>query len=458
MPQIRNPPEPRKLNELPVDIILLLFKQCDIDTLFSSRLICKLMNAIIQEHIKVIAPAVASNTFPFYAACHLSPASPDGYTLGWLRDLVPNQLSSIVLDKDKLRQFFYLKRGYLYGIPAESDCAEARQVRTVMATGWRVLRRFSQISKEIYSLSERDLKKHNRDCGLLRRLGSLLKAPQVEPLDVNQQREEIILQHRINLLKTLSITEIIAFNDLTRILQCCFRPYCNPFIRSAEAQMQWDEQTRQHGTVINWTQMLGDQMFETSWLYWFILSNGPTPFLDQWCSNRTVDQRQNIIRDQIWREYSARELEQYYMESRYASDLEYHLEQQYISHIARMENLGLHFFNPDPRSIFSISNTSFYDQSLVLAQTSPMNFPWYDPSKPLWVCDDWFMILRVPSTDPQVVWDIELDWPDVGQDDGKWDKGPLENVPYLCYLGVLRSESVWPKPVPMGSSRRYFEF
>lgn len=91
-----------EMHTLPDDILIPIFSSCDIETLLALRLTCASFCAVIQAYIRTIAPRSAHITFP---SCDLLLTPPEnGYTVRWLRDLIPAQLGSITLDKDKLRR------------------------------------------------------------------------------------------------------------------------------------------------------------------------------------------------------------------------------------------------------------------------------------------------------------------------------------------------------------------
>src|SRR5690242_8291130 len=148
-----------RILDLPDDILISIFSRCNVETILTLRLTCPSFDAVIRTYIRTIAPASARVSFP---DCNLLLASPkNGHSLRWLRDLIPAQLASIILDKDKLRRHPYVNSGFLYGIPSESACAEAVYWRQRLADGWRVLRSFHLISASVYSSCDDDSKRPN---------------------------------------------------------------------------------------------------------------------------------------------------------------------------------------------------------------------------------------------------------------------------------------------------------
>ena len=99
---------PKRIIDLPDDLLIPIFSHCDIDAILSLRLTCTAFGAVVKAYITAIAPASARTTFP---DCDLLLRPPkDGYSLRWMINLIPAQLASIVLDKDKLRRHPYTWR------------------------------------------------------------------------------------------------------------------------------------------------------------------------------------------------------------------------------------------------------------------------------------------------------------------------------------------------------------
>ena len=99
---------PKRIIDLPDDLLIPIFSHCDIDAILSLRLTCTAFGAVVKAYITAIAPASARTTFP---DCDLLLRPPkDGYSLRWMINLIPAQLASIVLDKDKLRRHIDMNR------------------------------------------------------------------------------------------------------------------------------------------------------------------------------------------------------------------------------------------------------------------------------------------------------------------------------------------------------------
>ena len=126
-----------KLNDLPDDVLILVFCLCDIDTVLSLRLVGKNDRATIDSYLKTVAPASARITFPSSSLLLKQPEK--SYSIRWLRSLTPAYLAAVSLDKDKLRRYCYINAGFPYGIPYEDESPEAVHWRTRVTNGWRVL-------------------------------------------------------------------------------------------------------------------------------------------------------------------------------------------------------------------------------------------------------------------------------------------------------------------------------
>ncbi|KAF2627675.1 hypothetical protein BU25DRAFT_57964 [Macroventuria anomochaeta] len=470
-----------KMHDLPDDILILIFSSCDIDTLFTLRLTCTSFCAVIQAYIETIAPSSARATFP---ECDLLLTPPKNrYTLRWLRNLIPAQLASITLDKDKLRRHPYVNSGFLYGIPSESDCTEATYWRQRLTNGWRVLRSFHLISARVYSSCDDELKrpnafrkvsggvrtsrlwqsvtcqyagctehgmkhlfdsKHRRDSH-----GSHNEAQKdlKDPISEVRRKEAQILRRRLAHVKTLSDQDLLDYVYLWRLLLHVFRPYNKPETTVWQFTQGWSSSTPIPRP--NWPTIISDIAQGCSWLNWLILHIGTAPFLSQWSlSPQHPDHAtSNQIRNTIWCAWNSRSTHQIEIEREYISKFEFALRKRCLSS-ERLKRLEAEISRG--RSINTISLDCIpwiYDQHHRIPRPSS-DFPWYEADRPVWLDGEWG-VTSTPGTS----------WGQPGVLKGGMNRyksnsreseidyhvcGPLAKVPYLVYLGTEEAGKLWP--------------
>jgi hypothetical protein len=160
----------------------------------------------------------------------------------------------------------------------------------------------------------------------------------------------------------------------------------------------------------------------------------------------------------ILKAYASRTPHQTEIEREYVSKFEFALRKRCLSS-DRLKRLEAEI--NDGRSIRTISLDCIpwsYDQHPVIARP-PSDFPWYKPGQCIWMHGDWAL-----QTRPGTVWarpgmlKLSLRWKGRGFEQGLRsdsatgeeekgimddDKGPLQNVPYLVYLGVEEADRVW---------------
>lgn len=472
--------------DLPDDILIPLFSSCDVETLFALRQTCTSFYAVIQAYINIIAPLSARVTFH---GCDLLLTPPkNGYTLRWLRDLIPAQLASIMLDKDKLRRHTYINSGFPYGIPYESDCAEAIHWRQRLTNGWCVLRSFHLISARAYSSSDDELKRAttlkkvsrgvrtNRiwqsiscpyagctEHGLRRIFGSGHhrdsdcnhiedKRRSKDPVFEVRRKESIVLRRRLAHMKTLSDQDLLDYVYLWRLLFHVFRPYSKPYTTMSDLTEGWPSSTSIPHT--SWSTIIGDIAQGCSWLNWFILHIGTEPFLQQWSLCSTDPASSNTIRNSIWQAWNARSTHQIEIEREYISKFEFALRKRCLSS-ERSKRLEAEIERG--RSINTISLDCipwYYDQHHRIPRPSK-DFPWYAPGQYVWLDGEW-SVKCMPGANwnqPGVLRgnlvrcksrsrDSAIDGIDMDSDAS--EKGPLRNLPYLVHLGVEEAGKLWP--------------
>lgn len=474
----------QKLHQLPDDILIQIFSTIDINTLFSLQLTCTSIYSVISAYIKAIAPNVARNTFP---GCNVLLTLPEsGYSLQWLHSLFPAHLASIVLDKDKLRRHPYINSGFLYGIPSESDCDEAKQWRRRVANGWRVLNLFYLISKAVYEKSGDEFKRPNA----MRRLSGGMKSSRLwqamscpyagctehglkrvfdgrkhhdtkdghcekkeDIIRSVRRTESMVLEKRLDLVEHLPDQDLLDYVYLWRILQWTFRPYRKPDVYILDALQDWSRHVEDIPQT-SWSPVINDIAQGCSWLNWFVLSVGPTPFLQQWSFTQTPSStskatQTNLLRDKIWHAYNARTPHQIELERETICKFEFELRKRCLSP-PRLKSLETELFRGRQIQTISLDCIPWvYDQHHSIPRPA-RDFPWYKAGERVWLDGDWFMKMR-----PGRMWaqprrliasllrDEIRASETYGRDEYDARKGPLATVPYLIYLGVEEVGKVW---------------
>ncbi|OAL47232.1 hypothetical protein IQ07DRAFT_134410 [Pyrenochaeta sp. DS3sAY3a] len=490
----------RKLHDLPDDILITILSACDIETIFALRLSCTNLCAVFNTYIRTIAPLVARNTFPDCNTLLTPPES--GYSIEWLRRLVPEQLASIVLDKDKLRRYPYIHSGFPYGIPSESICSEAKHWRERITSGWRILQSFYLISQSVYAKSEDELKRPNairRVSNGMRssRLWQAMACPypgctehgmrhvfdgkgrrssnssysdkQDEVMADVQRRESIILEKRLALLERLSDHDLLNYVYVWRLLYWTFRPYRKPHTSAPTANLP-------NAAQLNWSPIITDISNGCSWLNWFVLSVGAAPFLHQWSltpspspptsASSTTSPQTHTLRDLIWAAYTTRTSHRIEVEREYICKFEFALRKRCLTP-ERLKRLEAEILRG--RSIRTISLDCIpwvYEQHPLISRP-PADFPWYEAGKWVWLDGEWYLqsvpgagwaqpgMLRLSLKRVGCGEEEEEGMEGMAGEDGDGDgekegvgfakKGPLRNVAYLVYLGVEDAERVWLK-------------
>ncbi|KAF2017815.1 hypothetical protein BU24DRAFT_460809 [Aaosphaeria arxii CBS 175.79] len=463
-----------RLHDLPDDVLIPIFACCDIDSLFAARLVSRPLRSLIDGYIRTIAPSVAANTFPRAASLLKRPEK--GYSLRWLRGLIPAHLAAIALDKDKLRRHSYVNAGFPYGIPFENDCPEAMHWRTRVAKGWRLLRGFYLISRDVYAKSMEELE-HGRP-KMFRRVsngmrtsslwqnvscpyqactehgvwglfdnkkrresdhcpGANRKGHEGDWVEEARKRETLILKKRLEWLETLSNQDLMDYLCLWRLLMWVFRPYRRP----ESTVLECVGNRSKHVPKSSFKAEISGILHGCSWLNWLVLHIGTTPFWRQWWAPKSSKDA-NAVRDLVWSIWSQRSHHQVELEREFVAKFEFVLRKRCLSsdRVKRLEDEIA-----TGRVVKTISLDCIpweYDQPPIISRT-PSDFPWYEPSQYLWMSGNIWMVLGSPGR-PLGVFKYQGDPSDEEMVAEQFVKGSLDNVQHLVYLGLEDMKMQFP--------------
>ncbi|KAH7138524.1 hypothetical protein B0J11DRAFT_514642 [Dendryphion nanum] len=473
-----------RLHDLPDDILIPILSSCDIDSFFAARLVSRSLRAVTDSYVRVIAPGVARSTFP--NATSLPQRPENGYSLRWLRDLIPAHLASIILDKDKLRRHCYSNAGFPYGIPCEYEGPEAVHWRRRVANGWSMLRSFYLISRDVYSKTLEELEREEgagtpkylrkmsggvrssrmwqavscpyQGCtehGVKRIFGQEKRkrresGPELPCKDAHEgdyveaarRRESLVLKRRLQLLGRMKDDEVMDYVYLWRLLLWLFRPYRKPDTSDVDA-------TEDDVPQVNWKAEISGILHGCSWLNWFVLHVGTTPFWQQWWAEPTANEgthnltiKENLVRNMVWTTWNQRSHHQIELEREFISKFEFALRKRCLS-VDRLKRLEEEIFRGRVVKTISLDCIPWeYDRPSIIARPVE-DFPWHRPGQWVWLTRDVWVVNKTQGRSLVVVQG------DVTSDDESEDyieklaKGPLERVPYLVYLGVDTGENVW---------------
>jgi hypothetical protein len=279
------------------------------------------------------------------------------------------------------------------------------------------------------------------------------------PIERIRSREAIILEKRLAFINQLPNQDLLSYVYLWRLLLWTFRPYRRP---DGSAPAQGKEQHWPHNvnvTQVSSSSIIHDISQGCSWLNWYILHIGASPFIQQWSIPTSQDApcNRNLIRNMIWNARAARAPHQIEVEREYICKFEFALRKRCLSYerLKRLEaevQLG--------RSIRTISLDCIpwaYDQHHMIPRPKS-DFPWYNDDKWYWMADDY--LFRISQVHTSRLWD-SFTYSRLGRH-GEYDdedvevaKGPLAKVPYLVYLGTEDAARVWPGAV-LGASEFAF--
>jgi hypothetical protein len=245
---------------LPDDVLILICSQCRIDELFTLRMTSAKLRSIIDEYITSIAPSVARSTFPLCE--HLLARNAITTTFRSLKALIPEQLASILVDRHRIVDEWMHSR---YGIPAEDAFGDT--LRNRVASGWRVLRNLSNISRAVYCSNSSGPRKSPAH------FANRVFRPTQSKLETLIHTEDMILQKRLDYLALLGPRQAQDYKVMFVLLSSAFstsisnigdehRPWPFDFGRGIDGQRELRK---------------GE-----SWLSWFVLAEGPDLFWRQW--------------------------------------------------------------------------------------------------------------------------------------------------------------------------------
>lgn len=299
-------------DRLPAELILPIVKRCTIFDLHSLRLTSRALCEVIATHIAVIAPAVAQRTFP--RARRLLRRPPQ-YTLKWLNDLIPLQLAAIVVDRYRYSHLLWQQLDR-FGIPAEDE--DGDELRLRVAHGWRILKRLSDISKEVYSLPEEHLppppppprarggvteaKKMLKRLFPLTRSSNGRQTARDEVPESVVRRECLVLQRRKDFTRTRTRLDRADLHLMLRLLYAAFR--ADQYLGSFTCGFG-PRPPRCGPNFFDWAGEDEMRLFsKKSWVHWFILHEGPSLFLAQW--TMSDDGPRPIVRDRLLQAWADR--------------------------------------------------------------------------------------------------------------------------------------------------------
>ncbi len=262
--------------DLPDDILILVSSQCRIDEVLALRLVHSKLRNLIDRYITYIAPSVARSTFPLNNHLLKPPEDPAKYSLQWLTGLVPRHLAAILVDRHRVADEWTQSR---YGIPAEDPFGDELRARVI--NGWRVLQRLSNIAQEL-----NDLYTKGAPCSRTDIANKLLR-PSRFKLDTLLQREDRILENSLQYIEMMPEQHAKDFKLTIALLSATFSTSISNIGSTYEP---W---------IFDWGEGIdGQRSFRKgqTWLVWFVLTQGPKMFWQQWWALPS-NSSQNYIRD-----------------------------------------------------------------------------------------------------------------------------------------------------------------
>jgi hypothetical protein len=262
--------------ELPSDIVILILCQCHIDALLTLRLTSSKLHDLITERIKTIAPSVARSSFPSSKLLVTPPDGLSSYSINWLKNLIPNQLASVLVDRCRLVNPWALNG---FGIPAED--ARGNELRSRVANGWRVLRRLTKISEDVYAM----------DTNVFISGSKALQTTRSKSFKsvILRQREELVLKQRLAYIEKLDPQLKKDYKLMLILLSTAFNP-TNTEV--GDNHMPW---IFDFGKGIDVPRQI---RLGSSWMTWYILNQGPDLFWQQWVAlDRGSGRTKHYIRD-----------------------------------------------------------------------------------------------------------------------------------------------------------------
>lgn len=464
------------LHDLPDDILIAIFSLGDIEGLLALRLVSTRFYAVVDTYCKSIAPAAARVSFgdpdSGSGSDTLLRVKEDGYSIRWVRNLIPRYLAAVALDKDKLRRYCYINAGFPYGIPYENASPEALHWRERVANGWRVLRCFYLISRDVYAKRYRE-DERDRSKVFVRRVSGGVRSSRIwqtvscpyqacdehgighlfsrrrrstghcgdeekvesegDVIEEVLRRESLVLKKRLKYLKTLSEQDLLDYTYVWRLLFWVFRPYRRPGTSVMDCVQGW---TNGVPHLAPWKAEISSISQGCSWLIWFVLHVGTTPFWRQW---NPIRPNQNHVKDLLWGIWKQRSHHQIEIEREYICKFEFALRKRCLGS-ERAKRLESEILKGRTVKTISLECIQWeYDQHSII-QRPPADFPWYQAGERVWM--DRNLWLRIGGG----MMDLKLFVSRRSMDGGSRDedkKGRLGRVPYLVYLGVENEWEAW---------------
>lgn len=244
-------------------------------------------------------------------------------------------------------------------------------------------------------------------------------------------------------MATLKQDELLNYMYVWRLLLWMFRAYRKPGTAPDSAKCK-DEFPR-----VKWQTELSNVSQGCSWLNWFVLHFGSTPFWQQWYSGPSNPNTQsNVVRDLIWKAWLQRSHHQIELERDYISKFEFAVRKRSLDP-QRLSRLNEEVNDDGLGAVKTISLDCIpwdYDQSPIINK-SICDFPWY--RKGSWMYMDADIWMRIGGRQGRIDYVTSKKRPPVegsGECDEEEDdsgRGPLENVPYLVYLSVDEEKSLY---------------
>ncbi|KAL1596533.1 hypothetical protein SLS60_009180 [Paraconiothyrium brasiliense] len=256
-----------RLDDLPDDILILVLAQCQIDDIFALRLTCSVFRDVFSTYSAHIVPSVARCSFPRSGLLLHPRTAPAGYTFTWLKDRIPVQLAAILVDRYRFIHEEELV-GYRMGIPAEDALGSEFRIR--VATGWRILRRLSNIAKEVYRLDAKEVLSISQ-----KKASWIMAQTSRYEAEIVRLREELILRRRLKYARSISVRDTQDYIIMFTLLSGMWRVR-KPDDPSTNHDPTWPFDFG-HGIDAARTIRKGE-----SWVTWFILYVGPQLFWQQW--------------------------------------------------------------------------------------------------------------------------------------------------------------------------------
>ena len=317
------------LTTLSDDILILVCRYVQINDIFYLRQTARRLATFVLSYSVHIAPSIARNTFP-NADLLLRGPEIGSCEFSWLKSLVPQYLAAVLVDRYRLRSPDVFAE--YYGVPAESELGDGPRAR--VASGWRVLKRLSDISREVYRLPEsrvprRPLKGQFNRAVKLRFLSTGHHAA-----DILERREDLKLKRRLVYLNDLDRQHIEDYTLMYGLLLGAFKTDHDP----PSARMVYcygpPPSRADDGAddVFDWGGRRGRRVHNgNSWINSFILDEGPMLFWRQWYGGAENAVNEAMLR--AWKAKSSQQIEiardaaskvEATMRSLRGSDLTYH--------------------------------------------------------------------------------------------------------------------------------------